>query len=308
MARKTFFFPILLLWIALPIASSWGLTISSGPFSPLSNDKNYDAKMAALGKTLFFDNRLSKDNQLSCNSCHIQQLNGVDGRPKAIGPDNMIGKYNTPSLYNSALLYRLFWDGRERNNINRAISTHIEEPTIMAGKWPDILAVLSNDSNLSKTFSKTFETGLTQTNIVNALVNYVTSLNYSPSRFDQYLWGDKNALSSEEKIGLKNFMDLGCHFCHQGKLLGGNLIMTLGLTYPYPDNPTRKKYRVATLRNVTQTAPYFHDGSVSTLEEAIRIMAKYQLGVDVKDNEIRSIITFLRALESNLNEGAKNAP
>jgi cytochrome c peroxidase len=307
MSRKTFFFSIILLFLITPVASSWGAAMSSGPFSPLPTEKQHDAKIAKLGKKLFYDSRLSKDNQITCNSCHVNQLNGVDGRPKAIGPDNMIAKFNTPSLYNSTLSYRLFWDGRERI-LSNAIQSHIEDPTTMAGKWPDILAILSNDTALSSEFSYLFKDGLTSQNIISSLTNYLASQRYTTSRFDSYLRGDLKAITVDEKLGLKKFMDLGCHLCHQGKLLGSNPLMSLGVIYPYPDNPTNKKYRVPSLRNVTKTAPYFHDGSISTLEDAIKIMAKYQLGVNVKDNEVSSIILFLKTLETTLITGAKDAP
>jgi cytochrome c peroxidase len=121
------------------------------------------------------------------------------------------------------------------------------------------------------------------------------------------LRGNLKAITVKEKIGLKKFMDLGCHLCHQGKLLGSNPLMALGVIYPYPDNPTKKKYKVASLRNVTKTAPYFHDGSISTLEDAIKIMAKYQLGVSVRDDEVSSIVLFLKTLESTLVTGAEDA-
>lgn len=307
MTRGTFFFSIILLFLSLPASISWGLVSSSGSFLPIPTQKQYDAKKALLGDKLFRDARLSKDNQIACHNCHINQLNGVDSRPKAIGPDNHISNYNTPALYNSTLLYKLFWEGKQ-DNIESALKFHIEDQTIMAGKWPEILGILSNDIALSDEFKHAFKNGLTENNIISALINYIASLDYSPSRFDDYLRGNSTALTPDEKLGLKKFMDLGCNLCHQGKLLGGNLMMPLGVIYPYPDNPNKKKYRVPTLRNVTKTAPYFHDGSVSTLEDAIKIMAKYQTGSDVKEDEINSIILFLKTLESKLVRGADNAP
>jgi cytochrome c peroxidase len=307
MTRKTFFFSIWLLLLAIPASICWGLVTSSGSFLPLPVQKQYDAKIAELGKKLFHDARLSKDNQVACSNCHINQLNGVDSRPKAIGPDNMIANFNTPSLYNATLLYKLFWEGKE-TDINKAIYAHIQDPTIMAGKWSDITDALSNDIAISEQFNHAFKDGLTDKNVVTTLVNYLGSLDYTPSRFDAYLKGDLMALNQEEKIGLKKFIDLGCHLCHQGKLLGKNLIMPLGIIYPYPDNPYKKKHLVPSLRNVTKTAPYFHDGSISTLEDAIKIMAKYQVGVDIKDNDVNSIVLFLKTLESTLVSGADDAP
>lgn len=307
MTRRTFFFSIILFFLSFSASISWGLVTSSGPFLPIPVQKQYDAKKATLGGKLFHDARLSKDNQIACHNCHINQLNGVDSRPKAIGPDNHISNYNTPALYNSTLLYKLFWEGKQ-DNIESALQFHIEDQTVMAGKWPEILAILSNDIALSDEFNHTFKKGLTEKNIISALVNYLASLDYIPSRFDDYLRGNATALTPDEKLGLKKFMDLGCHLCHQGKLLGGNLIMPLGVIYPYPDNPGKKKYRVPTLRNVTKTAPYFHDGSVSTLEDAIKIMAKYQTGSDIKEDEISSIILFLKTLESKLMKGGEDAP
>ncbi len=307
MSGKTFFFSIILLFFAIPTSTCWGLVTSSGPFLPIPVQKQYDAKKATLGNKLFHDARLSKDNQIACHNCHINQLNGVDSRPKAIGPDNHIANYNTPSLYNSTLLYKLFWEGKE-SDINKALTYHIEDPTIMSGKWPDILGVLSNDVVISNDFKHSFKDGLTGPNVIDVLLNYLASLDYAPSRFDAYLKGNLTAISTEEKAGLKKFMDLGCHLCHQGKLLGGNLIMPLGVIFPYPENPNKKKYRVPSLRNVTKTGPYFHDGSIASLEDAVKIMAKYQTGNDIKENEVNSLILFLKTLESKLVKGEDDAP
>ena len=309
MRKKTFFFSVFIFCCfgLIPATASWGSNTSPGPFLALPTEQKYDAKIARLGQKLFQDVRLSKDNQLSCNSCHINQLNGIDSRPKSIGPDNQIGHFNTPSLYNATLLSKLFWAGKE-SNIHQAIHTHIQDSTIMAGKWPDILAALSHDITLSTEFKNSFTSGITDHNIVTALVHYLNAFNYTPSRFDAYLKGNVTAISPEEKIGLKQFMSLGCHLCHQGKLIGGNLTMPLGVIYPYPDNPNNKNFRVPSLRNVTKTAPYFHDGSISTLEEAIKIMAKYQTGNDLKDSEINSIVLFLKTLESTLIKGPDHAP
>lgn len=307
MTRKIFFFSILLFSYLISASLCWGLVTSAGPFLPIPVQKQYDAKKAVLGNKLFHDARLSKDNQIACHNCHINQLNGVDSRAKAIGPDNHIANFNTPSLYNTTLLYKLFWEGKQRD-INNALKIHIEDSTIMSGKWPEILAILSNDVILSNDFKHAFKEGLTESNIISALNNHLVSLDYMPSRLDQYLKGNLQAITSEEKLGLKKFMDLGCHLCHQGRLLGGNLIMPLGVIFPYPENPNKKKYRVPSLRNVTKTAPYFHDGSISTLDDAIKIMAKYQTGNDLRESEISSIILFLKTLESNLIKGDTHAP
>lgn len=307
MLKKPIFYSAILLFILSTIHISWGLGITSGSFLPLPPPEKYDKKLAKLGKQLFQDDRLSKDNQNNCNRCHFNQLSELDRRAKAIGPNNKQADFNTPSLYNITLFYTLFWDGRE-TDLKTAIKTHIENPSIMGGKWPKILAALSNDKLIVHQFKTNFKKGLTEQNIVTALIHYLTSLNYTPSRFDTYLRGDINALTVDEKMGLKKFMEVGCHMCHQGKLMGANLMMPLGLVYDYPGNPNRKRYRVPSLRNISKTAPYFHDGSIATLASAVRIMAKYQTGVELDEDEINSIVLFLKTLDSNLIQDQNNDP
>lgn len=303
----------LILLIGLP-TECFAIVSPSGPLQPLSQQTNVDAKKAKLGKELFYSPRLSKDNQVSCNSCHNLQMSGTDGKPKAIGPDNMVSEFNTPTVLNSGLFFRQFWDGRAAN-LNELLDSHLESKTIMDTKWQDVIDKLGNDSKLNAEFKHSYPNGLTKESAKEVIAEFINTLTTPNTRYDRYLRGDLTSLTNEEKEGLVRFMSIGCTSCHQGTNLGGNLFAKLGVTHDYfaekggsnqadlgRYNQTKREedkhvFKVPSLRNVTLTAPYFHDGAVASIEDAVRLMAKYQLGIELKAEEIASIVRFLKALE-----------
>lgn len=274
----------------------------------------------ALGKKLFFDKRLSKDNTQSCNTCHNLANYGVDNEPTSPGNDGERGERNSPTVYNAALHMAQFWDGREPD-VEAQAGGPILNPVEMAmHSEKDVVTRLVNDETYTKMFKAAFPDEaepISYTNLTKAIGAFERKL-LTPSRFDDYLKGDDNALTAEEKKGMQTFMAKGCVTCHSGQLLGGNLYQKFGLMGgDYWEHTgshavdsgryavTGKKadlfmFKVPSLRNVAKTQPYFHDGSVDDLEKAVMIMGELQVAQDVSPEEAKEIVTFLESLTGDL--------
>jgi cytochrome c peroxidase len=282
-------------------------------FQPLSP---VDARAAAapivdLGKKLFFDPRLSIDGSKSCNSCHPLDRFGVDHERTSIGQSGRRGTRNAPTVYNAARHVAQFWDGRVATLEEQAAgpifnidemgmldATHVER-TLRAvpGYVTDFAAVFPHDGGDIR-----FE------HVTRAIAAFERTL-ITPGRWDRYLRGDARALSAAEIEGLRVFSDVGCVQCHTGELVGGSMFQRVGQAAPWPNQRDQGRYevtgldtdrmvfKVPSLRNVRQTAPYFHDGSVDSLEEAIRMMGEYQLGIELTEAEVGAIATWLGTLD-----------
>lgn len=220
---------------------------------------------------------------------------------------------NSPTVFNAALNFAQFWDGRAatlEEQIDGPVTGHVE----MAASWPEVEARLAADGSYRDSFSRLYTTGLTAENIKNAIAEFERSLLTPDSRFDRYLRGQDDAITADEKRGYRLFKSYGCVACHQGRNVGGNLFQVLGVMGDYfADHPAENsagrgrfnvtglaedmhRFKVPSLRLAVLTAPYFHNGSAKTLADAIRIMSKYQLGRDIPDDDLRSIIAFLYTL------------
>jgi cytochrome c peroxidase len=268
-----------------------------------------------LGKMLFFDVRLSKDNTQSCNTCHNLNTFGVDNNSFSAGNDGGLGGRNSPTVLNAALHIAQFWDGREPD-VEAQAGGPILNPVEMA--MPSEEAVLKRLSGIEeyvKLFGKAFpeeETSITYDNLKKAIGAFERKL-ITPTKFDDYIAGNDDALSSDEKEGLQTYINSGCVTCHRGNLLGGKMYQKFGLYADYWDFTKSEKidngkfdvtqneadkyiFKVPSLRNIEKTAPYFHDGSVQELPDAIRIMAKVQVNKDLSDEEVNKIIIFLNTL------------
>ncbi|VAX14199.1 Cytochrome c551 peroxidase [hydrothermal vent metagenome] len=283
------------------------------PILPLPAIPRLDPAKVALGKKLFFDVRLSASKKLSCASCHDLSSNGADYQVRSRGHDNATLAVNTPSIFNATLNPWQFWDGRA-DSLEEQINQVIENPREMANSWPVIIRRLKNDPAYQRKFRRLYTDGISAENIRNAITAFENTLLTPDSRFDRWLQGDKQALNAEQKKGYRLFKDYGCAACHQGVNVGGNLFQKVGIFADYFQhrdeiqladygrfNVTGRKqdqhvFRVPSLRNVEVTAPYFHDGSVNTLHEVIRLVARYQLGRTIPEDDIKSIITFLKTL------------
>ncbi len=272
------------------------------------------AERATLGKLLYFDARLSKNHDVSCNSCHDLAKYGVDGEKTSPGHKKQRGDRNSPTVYNSALHFRQFWDGRAAD-VEEQATGPVMNPVEMA--MPDekrVVETLASIPEYKELFAKSFpgdKEAITLKNAGRAIGAFERKL-LTPSRFDKYLGGDDKALSADEVKGLTTFVSSGCTACHSGALLGGAMYQKLGLVKPWPDakdqgrasvtkqDSDKLMFKVPSLRNIEKTAPYFHDGSVPTLASAIKLMGQHQLGRELSDADVHGIELFLKTLTGEL--------
>jgi len=283
------------------------------PRIDIDTDKALPARVD-LGRMLYFDKRLSKNHDFSCNSCHGLERYGVDNEVTSLGHRRQRGARNSPTVYNAAGLMAQFWDGRA-NTIEEQALGPILNPVEMA--MPDgaqVVRVLKSMPEYVEAFEKAFpeeKKPVRFENVGRAIGAFERGLS-TPSRWDEYLQGNTRALSEAEVDGLKAFSNLGCMVCHTGESVGGSMYQKVGAVIPWPNQSDpgrfavtkneadRMVFRVPTLRNVARTAPYFHDGSAKTLPEAVRMMGKHQLGVDLSETETASIVAWLDSLTGSL--------
>lgn len=268
----------------------------------------------ALGKMLFFEPRLSKSNTISCNSCHNLATGGVDNLSTSMGHLAQFGPRNSPTVLNAGLQFAQFWDGRAPS-LEEQAKGPILNPVEMA--MPDQDMVLSRIRTIPEyveRFKKAFpgeKDPITYDNVARAIAAFERTL-LTPSRFDDFLIGKTGALTDREKQGLSLVMKKGCIICHNGVGAGGGMYQKFGIRdrYEYSDDQgrysvTRKEadkyfFKVPLWRNVTRTAPYFHDGSIWDLKEAVRIMGRIQLGAALTNEEVDLIVEFLHSLEGRI--------
>jgi len=267
-----------------------------------------------LGRMLFFDKRLSRDRDLSCNSCHALDHYGVDNEPTSVGAKGARGHRNSPSVYHAAGQVACFWDGRAVD-VEEQAKGPILNPAEMA--MPDakaVIAVLRAIPGYAAAFRAAFPgdaAPLSYDNLGRAIGAFERRL-VTPSRWDQYLAGDHAALTAQEVAGLKLFTDIGCMTCHTGELVGGSMFQKVGLVEAWPNQSDQGRYdlthvssdrmmfKVPSLRNVAKTAPYFHDGSVKTLDEAVTMMGRHQLGEELGKSDVAAIASWLGSLTGEL--------
>lgn len=281
----------------------------------------------ALGKVLYYDTRLSKAGKNSCNSCHNLATFGVDNEVTSEGDAGKRGSRNSPTTLNAALHFTQFWDGRAKNVEEQAgmpilnpVEMNIPSKEFLEKKLKDI-------AEYKELFAKAYPgsaNAITYANIQDAIGNFERTL-LTPSKFDQYLKGNINAMSADERAGLHEFISSGCTTCHAGVALGGTMFQKFGLVSDYrpltgskgndngrkditKDDFDKDMFKVPSMRNVTKTQPFFHDGSVADLGQAVKIMAKVELNKELTDAQVSSIIAFLTALEGDLPADVKTAP
>lgn len=281
------------------------------PISPLPQSVDLDDRKVLLGRRLFTDSRLSSGNGLSCASCHAPSLGMADGKPLSSGLPGYEGIVNTLTILNVGFNTKFTWSGQTLSLEEQADNV-IESKRTMGGHWENVLADLSQDGRMLAAFGGIYPDGLTRKNVVNAIVEYEKSLITPNAPFDRFLRGETGAISENAKAGYRIFKDYGCISCHQGVNVGGNMLQVFGIFgTPHgadkgPDTAgsaqasgishDKPVFRVPSLRNVAQTAPYFHDGSARSLPEAISMMAQYQLGREVSDDDISKLESFLNSL------------
>jgi cytochrome c peroxidase len=269
------------------------------PISPLPMPASGDPLRIALGAGLFADPRLSRDNSRSCASCHDVRDNGASRRTHDLALDGTSLRLNTLTVFNAAASFRLSWTGDSRSFEEQA-KRSIESPRIMGTTLPEVIGKLDADPELRRSFELAYGRSPDEAAVLDAIAAYERSLLTPGSRFDRWLQGDTTALTSTELHGYQLFKSLGCVSCHQGVNIGGNLLERHGIFHPL-GSPEPVILRVPSLRNVDTTAPYFHDGSASSLEEAVERMGYAQLNTLLQPDEVHDIVAFLRTLTGNIN-------
>jgi len=274
-----------------------------------------------LGKALYFDSRLSKNHDVSCNSCHGLTTYGVDNEPTSPGHKGQRGDRNSPTVYNAAFHVAQFWDGRA-DDVEAQAKGPVLNPIEMAmPSEAATVAVLESIPGYAPLFAAAFpdeKKPITYDNMARAIGAFERTL-VTPSRFDAFLEGADDALSDEEIVGLDSFINTGCSSCHMGPTIGGGMYQKLGTMLPYETedpgrfNVTQNEidrgvFKVPSLRNIEKTGPWFHDGSITDLDEAIRLMAKHQLGRQLSNAEVASIRTFLATLTAELDAEVMAVP
>jgi cytochrome c peroxidase len=291
------------------------------PKEALSADNPTSEAKVALGQMLYFDPRLSKNQQISCNSCHLVDKGGVDGEPTSPGHKGQRGGRNSPTVLNAALQSAgQFWDAREPNVEAQAKGPVLNPIEMAMPSAEHVVNVLKSIPGYAAPFKAAFggDDPITYDNMAKAIGSYERKL-LTPGAFDAFMGGDAAALNEQAQRGLTTFLDTGCIACHMGPVLGGAMLQKLGLVEPYETKDlgrfevTKKDsdkffFKVPQLRNIAQTGPYFHDGSVATLEEAITLMAKHQLGKTLTEAQVADIVAFFKSLDGELEAGLKTKP
>jgi len=268
----------------------------------------------ALGRALFYERLLSDGHDVTCNSCHGLNGWGADGRRVSFGHDGRAGTRNAPTVYNAAGHFAQFWDGRA-TDVEEQAKGPILNPIEMG--MPDAAAVLAHLRE-SPTYTAAFRAAfpgekapISYDNVGRAIGAFERGL-VTPGRWDRFLGGDSTALTLEERRGLRSFITVGCAGCHAGTYVGGDRYMKAGLVNAWPSAADSGRYQVTkdakdlfvfkvpSLRNIAQTGPYFHDGSVTDLSEAVRMMAHHQLGKELAPAELQAIVAYLGALTGTL--------
>lgn len=273
-----------------------------------------------LGHKLYFDTRLSRGQELSCASCHDLNGYGIDTRPEAVtegrsfGHRKQFGERNSPSTYNAALHVAQFWDGRAEDVEEQAKGPILNPVEMTMADETSVMAIVKSIPGYEPLFKAAFPgdaAPVSFDNLAQAIGAYERTL-VTPGRFDKFLTGDDMALGPQELEGLAAFMDTGCIACHIGPGVGGSMFQKLGLVKPYPSkDPGRAAvtksaadtgfFKVPSLRNVAKTAPYFHDGSIKSLEQAVSIMAEHQTGAGkLPEAKVKQIVTFLNSLTGDI--------
>lgn len=256
-----------------------------------------DQRKVALGERLFRDSRLSGDNSHSCASCHDLGSNGAGGSAAATDPDAADLALNTLTVFNAALNFRLGWEGKFRSLESQALSS-MESPRNLGSSIAEVVKKLDADPFVRRDFIDAYGGPPDEWNVVDSIARFERSLVTPGSRFDLWLGGDVNALSEVEQKGYQLFKSLGCSSCHQGINIGGNLLERHGIFHPLA-SPKPEILRVPSLRNVAATAPYFHDGSAPTLEDAVRKMGYAQLNSRLTGDQVDAIVAYLKTLTGN---------
>ena len=308
-----------LAFVAVSLSTFGHEAPAAEPIKPIPEQVEVNPEKVALGRDLFHDPRLSRDDTISCASCHVLSDGGDDGRRVSVGIEGQPGPINSPTVFNTGLNFKQFWDGRA-GTLEQQIDDPVQSPFEMGSLWPDVVAKLYQDSSYPARFNALYPDGITRDSIRNAIAEFMRSLTTPNSRFDRWLMGDKSALSALEEHGYALFKYYGCVSCHQGANVGGNMFQVFGVLNEYfkrrgditeadlgrfnvTGNPAdRHAFKVPSLRMAAYTAPYLHDGSAETLRDAVDAMFEFQLGREAPEEDKEAIVAFIRTLAGESKE------
>ena len=292
---------------------------SDEPLRPIPADTGTDPEKVALGRALFHDPRLSKDDTTACVSCHDLGSGGDDGLRVSVGVEGKLGSINAPTVFNVGLNFKQFWDGRA-DTLEHQIDGPVQSPVELGTLWPDVIEKLYVHESYPQRFKALYPDGISRENVKDALAEFMRSLTTPNSRFDRWLAGDADAIGALEKRGYALFKHYGCSSCHQGANAGGNMFQVFGVLNEYfrkrgditeadlgrynvTGNPEdRHSFKVPSLRMAALTAPYLHDGSAATLREAVDAMFEFQLGREAPDADKDAIVAFIETLAGESRE------
>lgn len=284
------------------------------PLAPLAPMTPTEALRVDLGRMLFFDKRLSKKHNLSCNSCHRLDKYGVDHEPTSIGTNGKRGRRNSPSVYFASAHFTSLWDGRAKDVEEQAKKPILNPDEMGMESAQGVMTVVASIPGYVDAFKAAFPdqpSPVTYDNLGAAIGAFERRL-VTPSRWDRYLEGDRSALTPAEVVGLKAFTDVGCMTCHTGQLVGGSMFQKAGFVKPWTNQSDQGRFeltgleadkmlfKVPSLRNVAMTAPYFHDASAKTLDEAVRSMGVHQLEDPLADEDVASIVVWLGSMTGEI--------
>ena len=294
---------------------------------PIPDSLSTDIRKVTLGRKMYNEARVSLDGTLSCATCHVIDKGGADSRGTRTseGIYGQFGGINAPTVLNAAFNVEQFWNGRAHTLADQAAGPPVNPVEMGDQTWEQICERLSQDASLVAEFQSIYPEGITQATVTDAIAEYEKTLITPNDRLDQMLKGDENALTEEEKKGLAAFMDNSCAVCHVGKTLGGQSFETLGIYEDYyaareqsnpdivyndddkglagftGDTADLHRLKVPGLRNISKTSPYFHDGTQATIEDAVRAMFRFELGVkEAPESDVASISAFLRTLDGEI--------
>jgi cytochrome c peroxidase len=316
---------IIMEWVKQSRKNNYGKNLAAEsmrnePVRPISNFFETDSAKVALGYDLFRDMRLSADNTLSCLSCHNLTRGGDDGLPVSTGIQDQKGPINAPTVFNSAYNTAQFWDGRAADLQAQASGPPLN-PIEMGNKsFDEIVPKLKSDTVLKARFDNIYKEGITQNSITDAIAEFEKTLITPNSSFDKFLMGDENALTENQKKGYAAFKRVGCASCHVGEAMGGQSFEYVGLFADYyadrgtgeipadlgrfnftADESHKYRQKVPGLRNIELTAPYMHDASSKTLQDAVVMMNNYQVAGRLSKEEIEQVVEFLKSLTGEYN-------
>ena len=294
---------------------------------PIPDSLATDIRKVTLGRKMYNEARVSLDGTLSCATCHVIDKGGADSRGTRTseGIYGQFGGINAPTVLNAAFNVEQFWNGRAHTLADQAAGPPVNPVEMGDQTWEQICERLKEDASLVAEFQSIYPEGITQATVTDAIAEYEKTLITPNDRLDQMLKGDENALTEEEKKGLAAFMDNSCAVCHVGKTLGGQSFETLGIYEDYyaareqsnpdivyndddkglagftGDTADLHRFKVPGLRNISKTSPYFHDGTQATIEDAVRAMFRFELGVkEAPESDVASISAFLRTLDGEI--------